>query len=151
MENEDKKSDEEKKKDVSIKGVSRELYQKMISLAKSTGKNVGEITDDAYRSFLSTVEDIKHSARNSFEKQKDDVNYVENIKYLTVDSKTLLEFGNKVSFQNMDELVFEGVTNEQFTSKIESIRNVKRLVIPSQVSKATAILRCTYVDQIEQK
>jgi len=141
----------EKKKDVSIKGVSRELYQKMISFAKSTGKNVGEVTNEAYRSFLSTVEDIKHSAKNSLDKQKSNVKYVENIKYLTIDEKTLSELGEKVSFQNMDELVFDGVTNDEFTSKVESIRNVKHLVIPSDVSKAAAILKCTYVDRIDQK
>ena len=144
-------NDEGKKRDVSIKGVSKELYQKMISFAKSTGKNVGEVTNEAYRDFLSTVEDIKHSARNSLNKQSSNVRYVENIRVLTIDEKTLTELGDKIIFQDMDDLTFDGVSNEEFTKRVVSIKNVKHLTLSPAISKAAAILRCTFVDQIEQK
>ena len=144
-------NDEERKRDVSIKGVSKELYQKMISFAKSTGKNVGEVTNEAYRDFLSTVEDIKHSARNSLNKQLSNVRYVENIRVLTIDEKTLTELGDKIIFQDMDDLTFDGVSNEEFTKRVVSIKNVKHLTVPPTISKAAVILRCTFVDQIEQK
>jgi hypothetical protein len=37
----DKKDETEEKKDISVKGVSRDIYAKVLRLAKETGKTLG--------------------------------------------------------------------------------------------------------------
>ena len=40
------------RKTISIKGVSADLYRKIQKLSNETGKTIGQVTDDAYRSFM---------------------------------------------------------------------------------------------------
>ena len=51
-------SSEEKKdsKNVSVKGISKDIYRKILQLARDTGKSVGDLTNDAYKALLSTAD-----------------------------------------------------------------------------------------------
>ena len=54
-------------------------------------------------------------------------------------------------FRGMKKLVITDISNEDFASKIHSIHNVDLLVVPKNVSKATVITKCSFVEKIEQE
>ena len=143
-------SGDEEKKDISVKGVSRDIYNRVLRLAKETGRTLGEVTNDAYRAFLSTAASAKQISRNFVEGATQSLpKYVENIKNLTIDGDDLKEIGHRVAFRNIDNLEFKNVNSEVFDDYVESITNVKNLKIPKSLSKARVLLKCNFVDSIE--
>ncbi len=146
----DKKDETEEKKDISVKGVSRDIYAKVLRLAKETGKTLGEVTNDAYKTFLATASSARQISRNFVEGATQGLpRYVENIKNLTIEKNDLKEIGHRVAFRNIDNLEFKNIDNETFEDYVESITNVKNLKIPKAVSKAKVLLKCNFVDNIE--
>ena len=51
-------------------------------------------------------------------------------------------------FRNIDTLIFEDISTEDVTKHVESLSNVKVIVIPKSVSKASILLRSTLIDEI---
>ena len=106
-------------------------------------------TNEAYRTFLSGVEGARHLSHNFIEgATKGSVKYVENIKNLTITREDLAEISTRVAFRNIDTLVFEDITTDDVAKHVESLTNVKVVVIPKTVSKASILLRSTLIDEI---
>lgn len=148
--NREEETTEEEKQNISVKGVRRDIYGRVLNLTRETGRTLGDITNEAYRTFLSTVEGAKHLSKNFIEgATKSNVKYIENIKSLSLSRKDLQDMQGKVAFKNMDTLVFEDVTTEDIARHVESISNVKIVHIPPTVSKAAILLRSTYIDKLE--
>ncbi|MGC8608555.1 MAG: hypothetical protein ACP5UV_01650, partial [Thermoplasmata archaeon] len=121
-------------------------------IAKETGKTIGEITNDAYRTFLGSIENVKSISQNFMEGAKSVVpRYIDNFKNLEISGKDLRDFGQKVSFRNIEELIFTDVSEEDFEKYVAYIDGVKVLKIPKSIRKATAIKKSTFVDKIEQE
>ncbi len=139
----------ESKQNISVKGVRRDIYGRILKLTRDTGQTLGDITNEAYRTFLSGVEGAKHLSRNFIEgATKSSVKYVENIKNLTINGQDLADISTKVVFKNIDTLVFEDMTTEDVAKHIASLSNIKVIVIPKTVSKASILLRSTLIDEI---
>lgn len=142
---------EEEKQNISVKGVRKDTYSRVLDLARETGQTLGDITNEAYRTFLSGVDGAVHLSKNFFEgATQSHVKYVENIKSLTLERKDIEEFPGKVAFRNMDTLVLKDLTTEDVDKHIESISNVKVVKIPKTVSKASIVLRSSYIDEIQE-
>ena len=149
---EQEETDEKPKQNISVKGVRKDLYDKVLKFTRESGKTLGDITNEAYRGFLATVEGAKHLSRNFVEGAiRGDIKYIENIKNLTIDKRDFDELNVKVAFKNIDTLTFAGISTEDLTKYVETISNVKTIVIPRGVSKAALLLRSTYVDEIITK
>lgn len=147
---ETEEKEQEEKQNISVKGVRKDIYGHVLKLTRETGQTLGDITNEAYRTFLSGVEGAKHLSKNFIEgATKSGVKYVENIKTLTIEKSDLQDMQGKVSFRNMDLLVFEGVDSEDIQKHVDSIANVKVVRIPKTVSKASILLRSTYVDEVQ--
>ncbi len=151
-EKENKKEDEQTEKiSISVKGVRDDIYRRVSQVAKETGKTVGEITNDAYRTFLGSIENVRNISQSFVEGAKSVVpRYIDNFKNLEITGKDLKDFGQKVSFRNIEELTFTDVSDEDFERYIAYIDGVKVLKIPKTVRKTTAIKKSTFVDKIEQ-
>lgn len=151
---EDENKDEqpkEEKQNISIKGVQKEIYSRVLKLTRDTGKTLGEVTNEAYRSFLSGVDGAKLLSKNFLEGvSSSQVKYVENIKSLTLEKSDLEHFTGKVAFRHMDLLILKDLTTEDVESHISSITNVKVVKIPDTVSKASILLRGSYIDEIQE-
>ena len=133
---------EESKQNISVKGVRKDIYGKILKLTRDTGQTLGEITNEAYRTFLSGVEGAKHLSKNFIDgATKGSVKYIENIKTLTINGEDLAEISTKIVFRNIDTLIFEDISTEDVTKHVESLSNVKVIVIPKSVSKASILLR----------
>ena len=140
---------EESKQNISVKGVRKDIYGRIMKLTRDTGQTLGEITNEAYRTFLSGVEGAKHLSKNFIDgATKGSVKYIENIKTLTINGEDLAEISTKIVFRNIDTLIFEDISTEDVTKHVESLSNVKVIVIPKSVSKASILLRSTLIDEI---
>ncbi|MEM1613981.1 MAG: hypothetical protein QXP25_03665, partial [Thermoplasmatales archaeon] len=61
------KKKEEDKESVSIKGIQKNLYERMKSLARETGRTVGEVTNDAYKIALSAASQTRKVGEEFFQ------------------------------------------------------------------------------------
>ena len=147
----EKKTEEnEEKKDISVKGVSRDVYGMVLKVARDTGRTLGEITNDAYKAFLSTASGAKQISKSFMAGASQGLpKYVENIKNLSMDKKDLEDIGHKVVFRNIDSLDLKDVDDETFDKYVDSITNVKVLRISKPLSKAKVVLKCNFVNNIE--
>ena len=140
---------EETKQNISVKGVRKDIYGRILKLTRDTGQTLGEITNEAYRTFLSGVEGAKHLSKNFIEgATKGSVKYIENIKNLTINGEDLAEISTKIVFRNIDTLIFEDISTDDITKHVESLTNIKVIVIPKSVSKASILLRSTLIDEV---
>lgn len=151
-EEEEVEHEEEEKKSVSIKGVKSDVYNRMMKMAKDSGITLGELTNDAYRSFLATVEGAKNVSKSFIEGAGSAMpKTIENIKKLEITKTDLDEINHKVSIRNVEELTLKDMDDETFDKFIVSIVGVKKLIIPSKLKKSKVILRSSFVDEIIQK
>ena len=140
---------EETKQNISVKGGRKNIYGRILKLTRDTGQTLGEITNEAYRTFLSGVEGAKHLSKNFIEgATKGSVKYIENIKTLTINGEDLAEISTKIVFRNIDTLIFEDINTDDITKHVESLTNIKVIVIPKSVSKASILLRSTLIDEV---
>ncbi|MGC8506074.1 MAG: hypothetical protein ACP5NK_05135 [Thermoplasmata archaeon] len=145
----DEDDETEEKRTVSIKGVSDRIYRKMTQIAKDTGKTIGEITNESYKTFLGAVEGAVGISKEFVKGAKSaKVEVVSNFKNLEITGKELLEIGNRVSFRNIDNLTISDISEEDFNSHIDSFIQIRNLVIPENVRKSIAVKKCNFVDNL---
>lgn len=140
-------TDREESKSISVKGVNSDLYRKVIEKAIETGKTIGEITNDAYKTLLSTMEFALQKSSNVL---KRDFEVVSNFSELTISDADLKELGKPVAFSNVDKLDLSAVSNENFDKYIKSLLHIKKLIISSELRKSLILTRAKYIDKIEQ-
>ncbi len=153
LENNEGNGEDEKdrivRKTISVKGVSADLYKKIQKVSNDTGKTIGQLTDEAYRSFVGSVEGAKHISESFVKGLKEGSSqFIENIKELEISGKDLEEVGRRIVFRNIETLTFTDLDNDQFSKYVLSVINVKTVKIPASVSKAKLLLKSNFVDKI---
>ncbi len=139
------------RKTISIKGVSADLYKRIQKVSNDTGKTIGQVTDEAYRSFVGSVDNAKHLSESFMKGIKEGSSHIiENIKVLEITGDDLKEINRKIIFRNIDELTFKNVDNETFDKYVNSIIMVKVVTIPKTLSKAKVLLKGNFIDKIVQ-
>jgi len=150
-EKEEKTQEGENTQNISVKGIKKDVYDKVSQIARITGKTLGEVTNEAYKSLIGAFDGAGHISRNFREGLSGTMSrYVENIKNLDITKKDLEEIGHKTVFKNIDTLVLVDVDDETFDRYIDAIINVKSLSIPASLRKSKVLLKCSYVDTISQ-
>lgn len=150
-ENEENEGNDEKivRKTISIKGVSADLYNKVQKISKDTGKTIGQITDDAYKSFVGSINSAKNISDSFLNGIKEGSSrFIENIKELDITGNDLKEINRKVIFKNIDVLTFKDIDNDTFDKYVNSIVMVKNVIIPKTLGKSKVILKSNFVDKI---
>ncbi|AAT43860.1 hypothetical protein [Picrophilus oshimae] len=149
MANNDEKKDEIEIRTISVKGVSSDIYKKIHKIAMETGKTIGQITDEAYKNFISSVENARTISQSFMDGLKQGSSqYIENIKELEISKVDLEELNRKVIFRNIDNLTLKDLDNDSFDRYVSGIIQVKNLNIPKKLSKAKVIVKCNFVDKI---
>ncbi|MCL4451526.1 MAG: hypothetical protein M1327_02740 [Candidatus Thermoplasmatota archaeon] len=143
----DSKSDE---KNVSVKGVQKSLYQRILELGRETGKSVGELTNDAYKALLVTASGAKEFSQHFVEGAKQaSVQSIDNITELEITGSELKELKRKVSFNHVKQLKISDITDSEFSSIVVGIHNVEDLTVSKQVKKTTVLKVCSFVNRIK--
>ena len=140
-------TDKEESKNISVKGVNTDLYKKVMQKALETGKTIGEITNDAYKTLLSTME---FALQKSSSVLKRDFEVVSNFSELTISDADLKELGKPIAFSNVDKLDLSAVSSENFDKYIKSLLHIKKLIISPELRKSLILTRAKYIDRIDQ-
>ncbi|AKA49067.1 hypothetical protein IX51_08100 [uncultured archaeon] len=152
--NEEKEEErvEGEKKSVSIKGVKKDVYNRMIQMARDSGRTLGELTNDAYRTFIGTIDGAKNVSQSFVEGTKASrITAIENIRNLTLTSRDLEEIGHRVDLRNIDDLDLSDVDDETFDKYIHQITGIKNLSISSELKKSKVLLKARFIDNIIQR
>lgn len=140
------------KRNVSIKGVKKDVYKRMMHLARDTGKTLGELTNDAYRTFIGTIDGARNVSQSFVEGTKSSrVTVIENIRNLSLSLEDLQEIGHKVDLRNIDDLELTDIDGEAFDKYVSSITGIKNLTIPASLKKAKVLMKARFIDNIIQK
>lgn len=143
---------DEGKKSVSIKGVKKDVYNRMIQMARDTGRTLGELTNDAYRTFIGTIDGAKNVSQSFVEGTKASrLSTIENIRNLTLSKSDLEDIGHRVDIRNVDDLDLTDVDDETFDKYIHQITGVKNLTISPNLKKSKILVRGRFIDNIVQK
>lgn len=146
--NEQKNNDE--RENVSIKGVQKSLYDKMKGLARETGKTVGDLTNDAFKTVLSAANETRKVGGEFIKGVRQGiVMNVQNISSIEITGQELVKNNKKVSFRNIDHLVFKDVNEKDFDDFVESIVNVKVLEIPKEIAKFKVLERSKFIENLK--
>ena len=150
---------EEEKKQVTIKGVDKELYDKALQLSREMGITVGELVNKSLKAFISLV-DVTNKAVTSmaqalsesgraFVEGAKGVRVISNIDELTVTREDLESLDSQVTFRGIKRLIFNNdVTWELFNSKVSSIVMCDEVVLPKTIPKLKAIEKMRFVKKV---
>ena len=147
---------------VSIRGLNRELYSKMMALSRETGRTVAQLMNEAMDLYLN----IRRSFEGSFVRIRDVINQLEaefkegmksavrlevaDLDFLEIDRKDLdYRRDAKIAFVRVKHLVFkDDIDPQTFRDRIEVIRFCEKVEIPSSIPKMLALEKCRYVGRI---
>jgi len=161
-ENYSRKLGQQEKKDVLIRGVDREAYDELLGLAKRLNTNLGTLASDAFRLFVSLVEDQGtvvliplEVARKTGSRlvpkfvRKFKPILIRHVSYVKLSRRDLEECESPLILTNIDELVFgDDVTEELFDKKILKIIRCNRVVVPSSIRKFVVLSKTLYVGEV---
>ncbi len=140
----------DEEKNVSVKGVQKTLYRRILDLASETGRTVGELTNDAYKALLSTASGAKEISQHLVEGAKQaSIQSIDNITELEITGPELKEMKRKVSFNHIKKLEISDISDEDFCSIVAGIHNVDELTVSSKVKKASVLKVCSFVNKIK--
>lgn len=137
---------EENEKTVTIKGVRSDLFKKVKGLAYQSGKTMGDLTNKAYETLVSSAQGIEELSK-SFQLGINESNaiIIENIKDISLSGQEITKENKKVLLRDIDVLKLNGITDEILDKYIERIINVKELQVSGSVSKIKFLSKCANI------
>ncbi|MFP3196022.1 MAG: hypothetical protein RXQ74_04060 [Caldivirga sp.] len=152
-------SGEEERKQVTIKGVDRELYDKALQLSREMGVTIGELVNMSLRAFLSLADVtsravtsisqvVSESGRALMEGARG-VKVISNVDELTVTREDLENLDSPVAFRGIKRLTFSGdVDWELFNSKVNSIVMCDEVILPKTIPKLKALEKMKLIKKV---
>ncbi|MGC8661749.1 MAG: hypothetical protein ACP5TZ_04520 [Nitrososphaeria archaeon] len=137
---------EEDEKTVTIKGVRSDLFKKVKGLAYQSGKTMGDITNKAYETLVSSAQGIEELSK-SFQLgiNESNVIIIENIKDINLNGEEIIKENKRILLRDIDVLKLNGITDEILDKYIERIINVKELQVKGSVSKIKFLSKCANI------
>ncbi len=153
---------EEKREVVSIRGIDRDLYSKILLVARETGKTVGEIMNEAMDTYLVLKENLKGSMASLIDKLEQlGVEFKEGFrsaaKYEISDLDELfitrkdLEYlkDEKISFKRIKRLVFSKDIDADLLEKhVDTIAFCSEVAVPPNLPKLLVLSKCKHVRRV---
>jgi len=156
--------EEREKKTIVVRGVEEETYRRIAELARRMNKTIGEIVNQAFRTYLSIMEvggrvasqtleairDIGETIRGNIARFVEVENVIRDFEELTI-SKSDLEYATQpLVFMNIGKLVFEdGISKELFKEKVGKIVNCDYVEVPSSIPKMLVASKCRLVKKLK--
>ena len=148
----------------SVRGLDRDLYMRMVSIAKSLGKTTGELINEAIRLYLALIEGpgitirkavgILSSLSQAFKEglKETELIWIKNIDEIELTRQEIERLGKKVLISNVKKVIFsEDVDEEVFDRFIYRIIACGEVIVPRQISRIIVYSKCQFVDKISYK
>jgi len=134
---------------ISVKGVKKDLYDSIKEAARQSGKTIGEITNEAYRMFVSATSTAIEAGEQFIQGIKESqLLEIANIDNLEITGNDIKNYGKKVAFRNIGNLKMKDINEKDFEDSIVLIINVKRLEIPKELNKLKVLEKARFIGEI---
>jgi hypothetical protein len=141
-----------RKENVTIKGISSEIYNKVKQLAKETGKTIGEITNDAYNTILMALDDVSNAGNDVIKMIKNgEIKVIENVDEISLTGEEIRKFNRKIIIKNIQRLELKEIHEEDISKFIVSINNVGLISVPKGFNKLALLEKARFIGKIEEK
>ncbi len=139
-------TNQEDEKTVTIKGVKSDLFKKVKDLAYNSGKTIGDITNKAYESLVSSAQGIEQISK-SFQQGINESSAIilKDIKDVSISADEIKKENKKIIFRGIDVLKLSGITDEILDQYIVQIENVKELYVEGSFSKIKLLSKCANI------
>lgn len=151
-------NEQNKKRTITVRGIDQKLYSKLTEIARNSGKTMGEVVNDAFRTFLDLTNTAKQTANNviqtgktfieGFKEGMGDFIVISDIDELTINKEELIEAGKPVLFRNIKRLTLLGITDQEISNNIQEINGVDELIVPPNINKIKLLQKCRMVKRI---
>ncbi len=154
-------SDDSKRKDITIRGINSDLYDKAAEVARRTGKTIGDIVNESLKLFLDLTEGLRTNLQPIVSGAKEASRMIEagistlapvmitGLDELEVSKEDLEQFGKRVIFSDIDKLYFtDDVDSETLEKYVAMIRNCEEVRVPKNISKLLVLSRCRDVGKL---
>jgi len=124
--------------DVTIRGISDEVYNEFSAEARKQNRAIGEVATDAMRIYLERMYPPEQKIHT--------VSYVDELR---LSKRDLEEFGQLVVFRYIEHFIIEDdVDLETFERYIARIEYCERLEVPRHFPKIYAYSKCSHCEQV---
>jgi len=136
---------------ISVKGVKKDLYEKIKKIARESGKTIGEVTNESYKLFVSTTNSIIETGQQFIEGLNESGTFViSDISKLELSGEEIRKINKKISFRNIDNLKLRDITESDIDNYIASFVNIKTLEIPPGINKLKILEKSRFLGEIIQ-
>jgi len=136
---------------ISVKGIKKDLYEKIKEIARETGKTIGEITNESYKMFVTSANTVKEAGEQFIHGIKEtNVLFISNIENLEITGEEIKNYGKKISFRNIKNLKITDISENDFENYIDSLINIQKLTIPKNINKLKVLERSKFINEIIQ-
>ncbi|WP_369611054.1 hypothetical protein [Sulfurisphaera javensis] len=153
---------DENKKTITIRGVNKDLYERMVNIARNSGKTVGEVMNQAMMTFLGIAgkvgEKIDEATQKTISVGKafiegyneagKNIFIVSDLEELRITKNEIVSLGKPVSFRNIKRLILDDIDQQTIDTYIDSIISVDEVVVPSTINKLLLLQKCKFVKKI---
>ena len=150
-----------KRKDITIRGINSDLYDRAAEIARRTGKTIGEVINESLALFLDLTEGLRMGIQPIIEGAKEAGKSLEagisatvpvmigTLEELEITKADLEQFERRVIFSNIERLVFaDDVDAETFEKYVALIRDCGEVRVPKGISKLLLLSRCRDVSRL---
>ncbi|WP_016731756.1 hypothetical protein [Saccharolobus islandicus] len=151
-------NNENKKKTITIRGVDEKIYRKLTEIARSSGKTIGEVTNQAFRTFLDLSDAAKRTASGVVESGKTFIEgfkegignliIISDIDELSVNKEEMMQTGKPIAFKGIKKLSLVNISDDDVEKYIQEISDVDELIIPPNINKLKLLQKCRRVKKI---
>lgn len=149
---------------VSIRGLDRDLYSRVVALAKELGKTTGELMNEAMRLYLllsghsstimkntsKTISGISGITKAFMEGLKSkEVVTIKGLQEVRLSKEDLEKYGKKVMISTVAKVIFEpDIDAETFDKYIDSIISCTEVQVPDKIPKVLVYSKCKLVSRV---
>lgn len=146
---------------ISIRGLDRDLYSRVVALAKELGKTTGELMNEAMRLYLLLTEHSNTIMKNTSKtisgitkafmeglKSKEVVT-IKGLQEVRLSKEDLEKCGKKVMISTVAKVIFEpDIDAETFDKYIDSIISCTEVQVPDKIPKVLVYSKCKLVSRV---
>ncbi len=140
----DQGSKDEGKKTISIRGVDKNLYNKLSAIAREVDKTIGDLVNEAIDLFVKVTDGVTETVSKVIHEPY----VIKNLDRLVISGRELNELDRPVMFLNIKELILEDVDDSSLDA-IVKIMKVDKVVVKGSVNKIKLYSKLDRVSNIE--
>lgn len=145
-----------------VRGLDKDLYSRMVTIARSLGRTTGELVNEAMKLYLAIVEgseaalkrsvEVLNSVSQAFREglKEAELLWIKNINEVELSKQDIEKYDKKIVIYNVKKVIIgDDIDEDMFNKYIYKMISCEEIIIPRHISKITVYSKCQFVDKIE--